>query len=75
MNASMGHTWDAVIDLFASRIIPIRTIERASLGGRPAVACALAFSPAGRGDTVCVMVWGRQRPVSGAGEGGLIPGS
>ena len=30
VNASMGATWDAVIDLFASRNIPIRTIERAS---------------------------------------------
>jgi hypothetical protein len=28
--ASMGQTWDAVIDLFATRNIPIRTIERAS---------------------------------------------
>ena len=28
--ASMGHTWDAVIDMFAARNIPIRTIERAS---------------------------------------------
>jgi hypothetical protein len=28
--ASMGQTWDAVIDLFAQRNIPIRTIERAS---------------------------------------------
>jgi hypothetical protein len=26
----MGRTWDAVIDLFAARTIPIRTIERAS---------------------------------------------
>jgi hypothetical protein len=30
VNASLGHTWDAVIDLFAARNIPIRTIERAS---------------------------------------------
>ena len=30
VNASMGQTWDAVIDLFASRNIPIRTIERVS---------------------------------------------
>jgi hypothetical protein len=30
VNASMGETWDAVIDLFATRNIPIRTIERAS---------------------------------------------
>lgn len=30
VNASMGKTWDAVIDLFATRIIPIRTIERVS---------------------------------------------
>lgn len=30
VNASMGETWDAVIDLFATRIIPIRTIERVS---------------------------------------------
>lgn len=28
--ASMGNTWDAVIDMFAARNIPIRTIERAS---------------------------------------------
>jgi hypothetical protein len=28
--ASVGETWDAVIDLFATRNIPIRTIERAS---------------------------------------------
>ena len=28
--ASMSQTWDAVIDLFATRNIPIRTIERAS---------------------------------------------
>ncbi|HEY4573845.1 MAG TPA: hypothetical protein VIJ26_07785 [Thermoanaerobaculia bacterium] len=28
--ASIGQTWDAVIDLFATRNIPIRTIERAS---------------------------------------------
>ena len=28
--ASMGQTWDAVIDVFATRNIPIRTIERAS---------------------------------------------
>ena len=28
--ASMGSTWDAVIDMFAARNIPIRTIERAS---------------------------------------------
>ena len=28
--ASMGRTWDAVIDMFAARNIPIRTIERAS---------------------------------------------
>jgi hypothetical protein len=30
VDASIGHTWDAVIDLFAARNIPIRTIERAS---------------------------------------------
>jgi hypothetical protein len=30
VNASMGRSWDAVIDLFAARTIPIRTIERAS---------------------------------------------
>jgi len=30
VDASVGHTWDAVIDLFAARNIPIRTIERAS---------------------------------------------
>jgi hypothetical protein len=30
VDASMGKTWDAVIDLFAARNIPIRTIERAS---------------------------------------------
>jgi hypothetical protein len=30
VDASMGATWDAVIDLFATRNIPIRTIERAS---------------------------------------------
>jgi hypothetical protein len=30
VNASMGETWDAVIDLFATRNIPIRTIERVS---------------------------------------------
>jgi hypothetical protein len=28
--ASMGQTWDAVIDVFATRNIPIRTFERAS---------------------------------------------
>ena len=30
VSASMGQTWDAVIDLFAARNIPIRAIERAS---------------------------------------------
>jgi hypothetical protein len=30
VNASFGQTWDAVIDEFADRNIPIRTIERAS---------------------------------------------
>lgn len=30
VNASMGRTWDAVIDLFATRTISIRTIERVS---------------------------------------------
>jgi hypothetical protein len=30
VDASMGRTWDTVIDLFAARTIPIRTIERAS---------------------------------------------
>jgi len=30
VDASMGTTWDAVIDLFATRNIPIRTIERVS---------------------------------------------
>ena len=30
INASVGKTWDAVIDLFAERNIPIRTMERAS---------------------------------------------
>src|SRR5712691_3823983 len=30
VDASMGRTWDAVIDLFAARTIPIRTIERVS---------------------------------------------
>ncbi len=30
VDASMGATWDAVIDLFATRNIPIRTIERVS---------------------------------------------
>jgi hypothetical protein len=30
VHASLGRTWDAVIDLFAARLIPIRTIERAS---------------------------------------------
>src|SRR5689334_6312594 len=30
VDASMGRTWDAVIDQFAARNIPIRTIERAS---------------------------------------------
>src|SRR5215213_11904 len=30
VNASMGRTWDAVIDMFTARNIPIRTIERAS---------------------------------------------
>jgi hypothetical protein len=30
VNASLGQTWDAVIDLLAARLIPIRTIERAS---------------------------------------------
>jgi len=30
VDASLGATWDAVIDLFATRNIPIRTIERAS---------------------------------------------
>ncbi|MBP6670420.1 MAG: hypothetical protein KA180_13290 [Gemmatimonadales bacterium] len=28
--ASFGHTWDAVIEHFAERSIPIRTLERAS---------------------------------------------
>lgn len=30
VNASMGRTWDAVIDLFAARTVPITTIERVS---------------------------------------------
>ncbi|MGH9897071.1 MAG: hypothetical protein ACREA0_34765, partial [bacterium] len=30
VTASFGRTWDAVIDEFADRNIPIRTIERAS---------------------------------------------
>jgi hypothetical protein len=30
VNVSMGRTWDAVIDLFAARTIPITTIERVS---------------------------------------------
>jgi hypothetical protein len=30
VHASIGRTWDAVIDLFAARNIPIRTIERSS---------------------------------------------
>ncbi len=30
VDASQGQTWDAVIDFFAARSIPIRTIERAS---------------------------------------------
>jgi hypothetical protein len=30
VNASFGKTWDAVIDVFAQRNIPIRTLERAS---------------------------------------------
>jgi hypothetical protein len=30
VDASLGETWDAVIDLFATRNIPIRTIERVS---------------------------------------------
>jgi hypothetical protein len=30
VNASMGRTWDAVVDLFAAKTIPIRTIERVS---------------------------------------------
>ena len=30
VNASMGRTWDAVIEQFATSNIPIRTIERAS---------------------------------------------
>lgn len=30
VDASIGSTWDAVIDMFAARNIPIRTIERAS---------------------------------------------
>ena len=30
VEASIGHTWDAVIDIFAERNIPIRTIERVS---------------------------------------------
>jgi hypothetical protein len=30
VSASAGQTWDAVVDLFAARNIPIRTIERAS---------------------------------------------
>lgn len=30
VQATMGRTWDAVIDIFASRNIPIRTIERVS---------------------------------------------
>lgn len=30
VNASIGRTWDAVIDIFAARNIPIRTIERVS---------------------------------------------
>jgi hypothetical protein len=30
VNASAGTTWDAVIDIFATRLIPIRTIERVS---------------------------------------------
>jgi len=30
VHASMGRSWDAVIELFAARTIPIRTIERAS---------------------------------------------
>lgn len=30
VSASAGHTWDAVIEIFAARNIPIRTIERVS---------------------------------------------
>ncbi len=30
VGATMGATWDAVIDLFAARNIPIRSIERVS---------------------------------------------
>jgi hypothetical protein len=30
VNATVGQTWDAVIDLFAARNIPVRTIEKAS---------------------------------------------
>lgn len=30
VNASFGRTWDAVIDVFSSRNIPIRTLDRTS---------------------------------------------
>ena len=30
VSASAGQTWDAVVDLFAARDIPIRTIDRAT---------------------------------------------
>lgn len=30
VSASLGRTWDAVVELFATRSIPIRTMERAS---------------------------------------------
>jgi hypothetical protein len=40
VNASFNKTWDAVIDLFADRNIPIRTMDRASgfISAEPALA-------------------------------------
>src|SRR5215475_14034464 len=50
VNASLGQTWDAVIDEFADRNIPIRTIERAS--GLVATE-QLTVPPSASGDADC----------------------
>jgi hypothetical protein len=71
VSASMGETWDAVIDLFAMRNIPIRTIERASglIGTEP-----LDVGDEGRPWANCGAVNGRVRGPNRATYNVLVRG-
>jgi hypothetical protein len=72
VNASLGQTWDAVIDLFGLRNIPIRTIERVS--GIVATEGLSVDSVDGKAWADCGRVGRRQVPANNAIYNVLVRG-